>query len=68
MLKEAAHKGLFDVTLDTTWETTGFQFYMGDLGNFVEHANHFPASDTFDIKCEINKAQMENRLTLSRFN
>ena len=67
MLKEAAHKGLFDVTMDSSWESTGFQFYMGDLGNFVEHANHLPAADTFEVKCELNKAKMEDRMQLSRF-
>jgi hypothetical protein len=39
MFKEALSQGLYDVALDRTWDTAGFQLFMGDLGNSVAYAN-----------------------------
>lgn len=58
MIKEAISKGLFDVTVDKSWEAPGFQFYMGDLGNFVPYANYAPANDPFKAICVFNQSRM----------
>ena len=36
---EAISRGLFNLLLDSTWETNVFQFFMGDLGNVVPYAD-----------------------------
>ena len=43
--------GLVDVALDKKYEVPYFQFFMGDLGNFVDYANKLPAHDPFTITC-----------------
>lgn len=50
-IEQAASKGLFDAMLDKKYEVPFFQFFMGDLGNFVEYADRLPAHDSFDITC-----------------
>lgn len=54
IVKDAISKGLFDKTLDSSWEVAGFQFFMGDLGNFVPYANRAPANDPFKVVCKFN--------------
>jgi hypothetical protein len=59
MVKEALSKGLFDVTLDRTWEVPGFQLFMGDLGNAVPYASYAPAGDRFNISCNYDKERAD---------
>jgi hypothetical protein len=42
---------LFNAVLDKKYEVPYFQFYMGDLGNFVEYANKLPAIDPISVEC-----------------
>jgi hypothetical protein len=58
MIKEAIQKGLFDVSLDKSWEVPTFQFYMGDLGNSVIYANYAPSGDSFKVSCKCNQSRM----------
>lgn len=58
-MKEAVSKGLFDVTIDNTWDVNTFQFYMGDLGNSVPYANYVPANDKFTVNCKYDKASQD---------
>lgn len=67
MVKEALSKGLFDVNLDKTWETPGFQFYMGDLGNSVNYANYAPSGDRFNVSCKFDGSRMTNELKIARY-
>ena len=39
--KYALAQGLYNVNLDKNWEVTAFQFYMGDLSNFMSAANKY---------------------------
>lgn len=50
-IQRAATMGLFDQVLDRRYEVPQFQFFMGDLGNFVDYANKLPAHDPFTISC-----------------
>jgi hypothetical protein len=59
MFKEALTKGLYDVTLDRTWEVPGFQFFMGDLGNSVPYANYAPAGDRFNVTCNFDTSRTD---------
>lgn len=43
--------GLFNQVLDKKYEVPFFQFFMGDMGNFVEYANKLPAHDPLSISC-----------------
>ena len=47
---------------------SGFQFFMGDLGNFVPYANRAPASDPFKVTCKFNTSRAEKELKISRYN
>lgn len=67
MVKEGISKGLFDVNVDSTWEVPNFQFYMGDLGNSVKHANYLPANDRFEINCSCVRDRLEKELKISRY-
>lgn len=67
MLKEAISKGLFDITLDRSWEVPGFQFYMGDLGNFVPSANFLPSNDNFIVRCNYNASRAAKSLKILRY-
>lgn len=58
MVKEAISKGLFDVTVDKSWEVPGFQFFMGDLGNSVAYANYAPSADPFVVNCKCDRNRM----------
>lgn len=48
-VQKAATMGLFNQVLDKKYEVPYFQFFMGDMGNFVEYANKLPAHDPIDI-------------------
>lgn len=50
-VQRAASMGLFDQVLDKRYEVPFFQFFMGDMGNFVEYANKLPAHDPITISC-----------------
>ena len=67
MFKEAITKGLFDITLDRNWEVPGFQFYMGDLGNFIPYANFLPSIDTFTVRCNYNASRAAKSLKILRY-
>lgn len=67
MIKEGISKGLFDVTVDKSWDAPGFQFYMGDLGNSVPYANYAPANDPFIATCVFNKSRMEKSFKVMRY-
>jgi hypothetical protein len=67
LVKEALLKGFFDRVLDKSWDVPGFQFYMGDLGNFVEYANNAPSSDPFTATCKFNQSRMEKELKISPY-
>lgn len=54
-VQKAAAMGLFDQVLDKKFEVPTFQFFMGDMGNFVEYANKLPAHDPFTISCTFSK-------------
>lgn len=43
--------GGFNVDLDQKWNVDTFQFYMGDLANFVSQANQFMADEPFYASC-----------------
>jgi hypothetical protein len=47
----ALEQGLLSTKLDRSFEVQEFQFYMGDLGNFVDEANNYPANETFNVSC-----------------
>ena len=66
MFKEALSQGLYDVTLDRTWDTAGFQLFMGDLGNSVPFANYAPAGDRFNVSCNYDTARA-NSLKIARY-
>lgn len=51
-LQRAVNQGLFNQELNKQYEVPYFQFFMGDLGNFVDYANKLPAHDPFTISCE----------------
>ncbi len=61
---EAFNKGLFNLTLDKTWQTEVFQFAMGDLANAIPYANIFNSNSSFKIQCGIIDA---NKTTFSPF-
>ena len=44
--------GGFNVNLDQKWDVDTFQFYMGDLANFVPQANQFMADEPFFASCQ----------------
>ncbi len=67
MIKEALTQGLYDVTLDRTWETPGFQLFMGDLGNSVPYANYAPAGDRFNVSCSFDATRAESELKIARY-
>ena len=48
---EAINRGLFNVTLDKSWESDSFQFFMGDLANAVPYANNNNATQPISAKC-----------------
>ena len=66
MIKEALSKGLYDVTLDRTWEVPGFQLFMGDLGNAVPYATYAPAGDRFNVSCNYDKTRADE-LKIARY-
>lgn len=66
MIKEALSKGLYDVTLDRTWDVPGFQLFMGDLGNAVPYATYAPAGDRFNISCNYDKTRADE-LKIARY-
>lgn len=51
--------GLFDQVLDKKYEVPYFQFFMGDLGNFIDYANTLPAHDPFTVSCSFSKERAE---------
>lgn len=53
-VQRAAAMGLFNQVLDKRYEVTNFQFFIGDLGNFVDYANKLPAHDPFTISCALS--------------
>ena len=65
-IQRAATMGLFDQTLDKKFEVPYFQFFMGDLGNFVDYANYLPAHDPFTINCAF-PANRSDELKIVRF-
>lgn len=65
-VQRAASMGLFDQVLDKRYEVPFFQFFMGDMGNFVEYANKLPAHDPFTISCAFSK-ERESELKIMRF-
>lgn len=67
MYKEGIAKGLFNLTLDRSWEVPGFQFYMGDLGNFVPSANFLPSNDNFTVRCNYNESRAAKSLKILRY-
>ena len=59
MFKEALAQGLYNVSLDSTWDTPGFQLFMGDLGNSVPYANYAPAGDRFNVSCNYDTSRAD---------
>jgi hypothetical protein len=53
-VQRAGAMGLFNQVLDKKYEVPYFQFFIGDLGNFVEYANKLPAHDPFTISCGLS--------------
>ncbi len=53
-VRNAVRKGLCDFNLNADWETPFFQFYMGDLGNFVDYANTLTSSNKFNVSCKFS--------------
>ena len=66
IIKEALYQGLYDRTIDSSWDVPGFQFYMGDLGNFVPYANNAYAMDRFGVQCKFNRTRL-NELSIMRY-
>jgi hypothetical protein len=58
--------GLVNANLDKKYEVPYFQFFMGDLGNFVEYANKLPAHDPINITCAY-ATDRTNELKITRF-
>ena len=50
-VQKVATMGLFDQVLDKRYEVPMFQFFMGDMGNFIDYANKLPAHDPFTVSC-----------------
>lgn len=65
-IQKAINMGLTNAVLDKKYEVPYFQFFMGDLGNFVDYANKLPAHDPINISCAY-AADRANELKISRF-
>lgn len=65
-IQRAVAAGLFNMQLDKRNEVPYFQFFMGDLGNFVDYANKLPAHDPFTISCQFAQDRA-NELKTVRF-
>lgn len=65
-IQRAVAAGLFTIQLDKKNEVPYFQFFMGDLGNFVDYANKLPARDPFTISCQFAQDRA-NELKTVRF-
>lgn len=65
-IERAASQGLFDQALDKNYEVPFFQFFIGDLGNFIDYANKLPAHDPITISCAFSKDRA-SELETSRF-
>lgn len=63
-IERAASMGLFDQVLDKRYEVPFFQFFIGDLGNFVEYANKLPAHDPIAISCAFSKDRAKELKTM----
>ena len=50
--------GLYDKTIDKEWDVSGFQFRMGDLGNFVPYANNVDSTEHFGALCKFNRTRL----------
>lgn len=53
----ALTKGLYDMTLDKSYEVPAFQFYMGDLSNFIPNAAIYSATEPIVVACKWDQAQ-----------
>ena len=53
MVGEALNRGLFNVSLDKSWESEVFQFFMGDFGNAVPYADRYASTDAISITCKV---------------
>lgn len=51
IISQSLAKGLYDVSLDKSWEVPVFQLYMGDLSNAVPFATNFPSLTPILIFC-----------------
>jgi hypothetical protein len=40
---------------------------MGDLGNFVPHANFLPSQDNFTVRCNYNASRAPKSLKILRY-
>jgi hypothetical protein len=51
MIVEAVNQGILNIVLNKLWEVPQFQFYMGDLANFMDYSNNFQADSPFTGVC-----------------
>ena len=55
--KWALENGLYNTQLDKNYEVRSFQFFMGDLSNFVPKALEAQADEPITVSCSWDKSQ-----------
>ncbi len=53
IIQESISRGIYNVTLDKSWQVQIFQLYIGDLANAVPYADYFNANSPIFISCSL---------------